>query len=726
MARKQKMDDETLHAAVAEAIEDAVDYVDDDLAPVRTKALQYYRGDAFGNEETGRSQVVMTEVRDTILAMLPSLIRIFTASEKPVEFAPRRQDAIEYAEQATDYVSYVFMVDNPGFQLLHSAVKDALLFKTGVFKWGTEERTEVRTENYAGVPEMKVPLLLEDPELEIDDINVVGAGELDPMSGKPTGIYDVKATRKTRVKRQFVVTLPPEEFLITRGARDIDSARFVGHRSLKTLSELVDMGYEAEEITEHGGVSASFELNYEKDEREGEISTFKSQTSSKDESQNTYLYIEGYMRVDRDGDGVAELLRICTIGDKYHVLHEEVADYAPFAVLCPDPTPHLVVGQSIADQVMDLQLIKSNIVRNTLDSLAQTIHPRTGVVEGQVNMDDVLNTENGGVIRMLQPGMVQPLSEPFIGQQALPILAYLDDTRASRTGMSKASQGLDPDVLQSTTKAAVSATVSAAQERLDMVARIFAEGGVKRLFRGLLKEVIKNADQTRIVRLRNAWVPVDPKHWDADMDVVVNVGLGTGNAAEKTQLLGMVAQTQQQIIQTLGPDNPLCDLKQLRDNYVRVLALNGIKDGSRFFKEVTPEAVEQFKQQQAAAAEQANPAAMLAKVEAAKIQKDMQIAERKAELDEIKTMLDDDRERDKIEGELYLKALEIQAKYGAQIQIEQLYGLIERQRNDQRTALELYKENQRSKLAEAQAAQAAQAAQMQQQEALPPPDAAIM
>jgi hypothetical protein len=677
------MSEEEFQGAVKAAIKDAADYIDDEVAPYRERAIRYYRGDAFGNEEEGRSQVVMTEVRDTILAMMPSLLRVFTASEKPVEFAPRRAEDVAMAEQATDYVSYVFNVDNPGFSILHSAFKDALKTKIGVFKWYTSTTTEVREENYSGIDEAQLAVLQQDGEIEVLQVVMTGEGDPDPMTGMPSPLYDVMIRRRIDNKRQVVECVPPEEFLIARNARDLDTADYVGHRSLKTLSELVEMGYDAETIEQHGNSSSSFELNLEAQTRNPALRDWMGGASdtSADPAMRRYEYVESYIRIDRDGDGVAELRRICTIGEASFILHDEMVDEVKMAVICPDPEPHMVIGSSMADQVMDLQLIKSNVVRNTLDSLAQVIHPRTVVVEGAVNMDDVLNVETGGVIRATQPGMIQELGNTFVGQQAMPIIAYLDDVKASRTGMSKASQGLDADVLQSTTKAAVTATMSAAQERLEMVARIFAETGIKRLFRGLLKEVIRNQDRPRMVRLRNAWVPIDPRAWDADMDVVVNVGLGTGSIEQRVNLLTMVSAKQQEILQTLGMQNPLVTLKQYRNTMAQILELSGLKDASRYFSEITPEAEQQMAQAGEQGQQQSDPAQILAQVEAEKIKADIAIAQMKAQLDVQKQKASDDLERDKLDADIWLKATEMQLKYGTQVQVEGLYAQIQRERD---------------------------------------------
>jgi hypothetical protein len=680
----EAMSEEEFQGAVSAAITDAADYIDEDIAPIREKAQAYYVGAPFGNEEEGRSSVVLTEVRDVILAMMPSLLRVFTAAEKPVEFAPRNAEDVAMAEQATDYVSFVFNVDNPGFTIMHSAIKDALKSKIGVFKWYTAPQYSMSEHVFEKIDQAQVNLLQQDGTVTALQAVQTGEGEPDPMTGLPSPLFDVFIRRKVeKEKRQIVECVPPEEFLIARNARDLDNAEYVGHRSMKTLSELVEMGYEREEIEEHGASSSSFEMNTEAQVRNPALRNYLGGTGdSTDPSMRRYEYVESYIRIDKDGDGVAELRRVCTIGGANYVLHDEVVDDVKFAVICPDPEPHMVIGSSMADQVMDLQLIKSNIVRNTLDSLAQTIHPRTAYVEGAVNADDLMNVETGGLVRMTQPGMIQELGSTFVGQQAMPILAYVDDIRASRTGMSKASQGLDPDVLQSTTKAAVMATMTASQERLEMIARIFAETGIRRLFRGLLKEIIKHQDKPRVIRLRNQWVEMDPRYWDAEMDVVVNVGLGTGSTEQKLQTLMAISQKQEQILQQLGPNNPMVSLKQYRNTLAQITQLQGFKDASRYFSEITPEAEQQMAQPPQPAPD---PTQILAQVEAEKIKKDIEIADKKMAVEIATQKAADDRERDKLETDLWLKATEMSLKYGVPVPIEQALMMIGRPRDAEQT-----------------------------------------
>lgn len=674
----EPMDEEHFRASVKAAIDEAVDYIDGFIAPARAQATNYYRGDPFGNEEDGRSKIVMTEVRDTVQAMVPSLLRIFTSSDQVVEFAPNTADKTDMAEQQTDYINHVFYSDNPGFSILHQTFKDALVRKTGIIKWRWSEDTEISEAEFEDLDEGQLMVLQQDPSVEVveieEEIEQEAAGP-DGMLPPPVKYYDVKIRRKVEKNRVVLESVPPEEFIISRDARDIDTAFYVGHRCLKTVSDLVAMGYDRDEIEEHAGQGDTFVLNYEAQTRNPAIMSFMNRSDNPDQTLRRVLYVESYVRIDKDGDGIAELRKVCSIGNAHHILHDEVATDVPFAFFCPDPEPHMVIGQSIADQTMDLQLMKSNVVRATLDSLAQSIFPRTAIVEGQVNIDDALNTEMGGIIRMRQPGMVQPFSQPFVGQQAMPVIAYLDEVRAQRTGISAASQGLDPDVLQSTTKSAVTATVQGAQERIELVARLFAENGMKRLFRGLLKLIVRHQDKPRVVRLRGKWVQVDPRYWDADLDVQVNVALGRGTDQDKLQSLALIAGKQEQIMQAAGPMNPLVTIFEYRNTLAQMCALVGLKDANRFFKELDPQQIAAMAQQQGPPPD---PNMELVKIEAQKAQAKIQHDMLKLQQDQQEIQLKHQAEMEKMRLDAMIAVAEIEAKYGTQADVARLEAEIKR------------------------------------------------
>jgi hypothetical protein len=679
MQEDEVMSEEDLQGVISAEIYDAISFIDDDIGGNRALATEYYYGQAFGDEEEGRSQVVSMDVRDTVQGILPSLMRIFFGPERVVEFAPQGPEDVQSAEQATDYVDFIFKRDNPGFKILHSAFKDALVRKCGIVKYWWDESVEVKAESFSMLDEQTMMFLTQDPDIEISAVReypIPGMAEQNIAQGimtPPPMMYDVEIKRRIKSGKVKIEALPPEEFLIDRRAKSIDEATFVGHRAMKTVSDLVAMGYDYDEMVEVAGNGNDFDNNEEYQARNpfAVIST----ANNGDPSSKSVLYIEGYLKVDFDGDGIAEMRRICTVGTGNKVIRNEIVDDRQFADFCPDPEPHTFFGMCPADVVMDIQRIKSNVQRGILDSLAQSIHPRTAIVEGQANMEDVLNTEVGAVIRMRAPGMVQPFTTPFVGQAAFPMLDYLDDIKQTRTGISKAASGLDADALQSTTKAAVSATVNAAHQHIEMIARIFAETGLRKLFTGILKLVIENQDKERMIRLRNTFVPIDPRSWDAKMDVIVNVGVGDGTLEDRINILNQVAMRQEMLIKETGPNNPIVTLPQYTNTLTKMLQLAGIKDSQNYFNQLPVDF-----QLPPPEAPKLTPEEMLAQVQAQSIQADIQKKAAELQLDREKMILMDDRERDRIEQDGILRRYELELKYGVQIQSAEIEAAMNKDR----------------------------------------------
>jgi hypothetical protein len=332
---------------------------------------------------------------------------------------------------------------------------------------------------------------------------------------------------------------------------------------------------------------------------------------------------------------------------------------------------------------MDLQRIKSHVLRATLDSLAQSIFPRTVIVEGQVNIDDVLNKEVGAVVRARQIGAVQDLSTPFVGQAAMPILDYLDQIKAQRTGITPTSQGLDADVLQSTTRAAVNAQISASQDRIELIARTFAETGMRQLFAGLLKLITRHQDKPLLIRLRGQWVPMDVSQWDANMDCVVSVALGRGDDAQQMGFLTQVAQKQEQILQTMGMGNPLVKPSQYANTLSQIVRKAGFKNPESFFNSISPEQDMQIAQaQEASKTQQKDPNQLLAEVELAKAQADTFAKLQSQAIQRAQLQLDSDLKRDQMEADIILKAAELAAKTGQAVDWQSIIQMTLRPRTD--------------------------------------------
>jgi hypothetical protein len=550
-----------------------------------------------------------------------------------------------------------------------------LVRKCGIAKYWWEEVEEVKIEEYSGLDDQTLQVLMQ----EGAEVKIVvsypepGAmPQMDMTTGLPMPvpmIHDVEIKRSTKDGRIRIMAVPPEELILDRRARSFDDAGIIAHRQMATVSDLIGMGYDQDEIEENIS-STDLDSNDEYLARQP-LSTTMGAGDSMNPMQQRVLYVEAYMRIDFDGDGIPELRKICCMGSSYTMVRNLPASYIPFVDFPCDPEPHTspLEAMSIFDITHDIQEIKSEIMRNTLDSLAQSIHPRTAVVEGQVNIDDVLNNETGAIIRMRAPGMVQPFSSPFVGQPAFAMLDYMDQMREDRTGMSKAAMGLDADALQSTTKAAVAATVSASQSRLELQARILAEG-MKKLFKGILYLMTTHQDKPRMVRLRNEWVQIDPRVWDASMDVNVNIGLGNGDANEKIQAMTMIAGKQEQIMQQFGLANPVVTPAMYIRTIQKIVELSGTKDASSYFQALPAD----FQLPQADAPKP-TPEEVLAQVQAQSIQADIQKKAAELELKREQMIRDDDYRRDQLAQDLMLKKYELELKYGTAISTAEITAM---------------------------------------------------
>lgn len=675
--RKQgeELTTDEIQALVGTMIDEAQSFVEEVLEPERETATDYYMGRPFGNEEEGRSQVVSTDVRDTVQSMLPSLMRVFFGPEKVVEYRPRNSEDIEGAEQATDYVNLIILEDNNGFVMMWGVFKDALVRKTGFVKWWSERHKEKSERQYTGVTDADLEVLSADEEVELEITAVEDAGPEYPNT------YQATVKRETEDRRFKVESIPPEEILWNRNARTLEDAVIVVHSREVKVSDLVAMGFDQDELEPLAGI-------YKRKGTEEAARKFDRGANTEEEHQDPATrpirFDEAYALLDRDGDGLVQLTKVSAGGDGHEILHLdgkpaiEAIDHLPIAMFCPDPEPHTLVGQSMADYTMDLQKIQSSLLRGTLDSMNLVINPRTAFVEQQVNLKDLLNTEIGGLVRCTAPPdqVIRELTHRFVGGDTLPMMDRVDDTRATRTGMSKASQGLDPDILQSTTKSAVSATMSKAQERLEIIARVFAETGMKQLFKGLLKTVIQHQDIPRIVRLRNKYVQVDPRTWDAKMDVVVNVALGSGTTDEKLSILGGIAEKQEAILKDLGPVmNPLVSLTKYRNTLARISELAGFKNPDEFFNPITEEKEQELAQQSQQQEPPADPTAQAyaeaeatkSQVQAQKNQTDAALKQEELAFKREDAALKDDRERDSQAAEYAIKLRELEMKYKTEI-----------------------------------------------------------
>ena len=628
-----KMDDNELGSVIRSEIQQAQNYFETEFADARMKAIDYYLGEPLGNERDGFSSVVSHDFADVVETLMPSLMRIFTSSDKYVRYAPRTAEDAQRAEQLTDYVNYIINQDNDGYRVIHTFIKDSLLFKLGVIKFGWDESYEVEEAEYNDITDEELVTLLQNPDIEVvsqkENTQTIIAN--DGEETEVTASYNMKVRIRKKSGRVKLENVPPEEFIFNKNAKSLEDCYFICHRTQMTVSELVSMGYDQELVEQYAGDVYGGQEREEKQRRFEDIEggTYR---DPEDDSQKDVIVNQITMKVDFDGDGIAELRQILAIGDSGDVILEnDVCDYIPFAVVSPILMPHRLVGRSIFDATEDLQTIKTTLMRQYLDSTYHSVLPRLIVQEGQTNLDDVLDGTAGGIIRVRNAGAVQPLQAQGVGREIQPLMQYLDEVKADRTGVSRQTQGLDPSVLQSTTASAVQATVKGSQQKVESYARTIAETGMKDLFRGILHLITNYQQQPRIVRLRNKFVPVDPQEGSSGFDIIVNVGLGTANDEQKVSILQGIASKQEVILQTLGVDNPICNLAQYANTLRQMVDVLGFKDADQFFK--PPQVVQAEIAQRQQGQQQPNPEIekIQAEIEAEKIK-----LESKIELDRLK------------------------------------------------------------------------------------------
>tara|TARA_B100000131_G_scaffold81728_1_gene78586 strand:+ start:663 stop:2798 length:2136 start_codon:yes stop_codon:yes gene_type:complete len=678
------MDEEEFKAQCRSEIDDAVDFCENYLGPKRSSATEAYYQRQYGDEEQGRSQFIDSTIRDTVHAILPSLLKIFFSSDKVMEFVPRMPEDVPFADQASDYVSWVISQNNPGFMVYHDAMKDALIRGSGFIKFYYSEHKEVEGYTYTGLDDDTLAFLMQDEGVEIKEIDSKPIEEVPGVPPEEVPMtHDVRIVKTSDKGKICIECVPPEEIIYNRRSTGFEnnSTTLIGHRRVMTVGELVSYGYDKEDFIHLAGTKYDLDDSEEFITRRPEVHGSDGGNVINDDASKRLLYTEIYIKVDYDQDDIAEIRRVCFCGDNQEVMlmNEPVNDF-PFVHLNPYPEPHDSTGSGIHDRLKDVQRTKTSIIRAMLDSLSLSVFPRTAFVDGEVSVSDLMNGEIGSLVRMRSPNSIVPLHLPYTGQQAEGMLNYFGEVTENRTGISKASLGLDPSSLMSSSPIAVNGTLSNAQQKVEYVARVFAEKAFKPLYKGILKLIVQHQDQETVIRLRNDWVPMDPKAWDSNMDVMVNVALGGGDDNLRLQALQMIASKQEQILTTVGPDNPLVGVVEYANTLRKITELSGFKDADQFFKDPLkqpppePKEKEPTPEEQMMAMQQ-QQFAMTMELEKAKLQLDAEKAKTNAQIKEAEMTVD-----------AQLKITELGAKYNQSIDTTQLKGDLDTQREKIRSS----------------------------------------
>ena len=671
MAKLKKMTDDEVQDIVSDAVQSAINFVESEIAEDRIKSQRYFEGEVDIGQEDGRSKIVATKVRDTIRAIKPSLMRVFLSSENPVEYVPSSQDDVKGAEQATKYANYRFSELN-GYTLLNDVIHDALIKKTGVLKVWWQDNTDEEFFNFSNVTEEEMTAIVNEKDATVIEQSVEMTTEMSPEGMEmQMPQYTLKVSYKKEKGKLCIEALPPEEFIVDRNARSVDDAYIVAHRTEMTVSDLVQMGYEFDVVSELSGLSS--------DDTYTDSEAFERQGYEQDEEENTadismkkVAVTEAYMKLDKEGTGIASMYRILMGGGDNELLECVPWGEVPFAVFEIDPEPHTFFGRSIADLIMNDQDSSTAMLRGMMDNVALTNSPRQGYVQGQVNVDDLMNNEIGGLVRMKSPAALVDIATPFVAGQVLTAMQYLDMAIEGKTGVSKASQGLDPDALQNTSATAARLQAQQGSAQIETMARNLAEGGMKRLFKLMLHLLVENSCEETMMRLNGEYVPIDPRSWNTGMDVSTNVGLGTGAEEARSMALNQALQMQMQIWSSYGAANGLVTMTGIRNTLGDMLAIAGVKNVDRYFNPMTAETEAQLVQQQEAQAAEEQEGALsdaeaLVQSEQYNADKQMEMQQLKLQIEAQKAIGQDDRERDKMDQDLLIKAAEILGKYGTAV-----------------------------------------------------------
>ena len=653
-----KLSKSKLLALISQEIQSSLGFYSSDLSKQRENALKYYLGEPLGNEVEGRSSVVSQDILEVIESILPSLMRMFTQSDKMVNFEPQQAEDVPYAEQITDYCNFIFNRDNNGFEILHSMFKTALLQKNGFCKVYWKTSKDQKKEHYEHLDETQYQALLIDEEVEIVEVE-----EIEEDQGI---FYNCEIRRVKEYGRCQIDPVPPEEILVSPRAKNLKDCNFIAHRVAKTVSELINMGFNKKDVEslpsadeEVYNTEAIVRKSYDNPTMDLNISTI-------DPSQRVVQITECYMKVDMDGDGIGELRKIIVGGSGYNnyiVLENEVINKLPFAMCVAIPMPFRFFGLSMYDLLADVQMMSTTIMRNTLDNMYFQNNARTIVVDGQCNLDDLLQSRAGGIVRVKSQGAVQPLATPNFLNDGLAMMQKIDQLKEKRSGVPNQLMGLNPDTINKshTTAESTRSMMQTSTQRIELIARSFADG-VKDIFENILAVICEYQDQERVVKLRGEFIPMNPREWTDHYDCTTQVGLGTGNQDQRLEVLQQVLNVQEKMIQQQGGLGMVTP-QTIYNTIEAYLQNSGYKDATQFFNNPSQQPPQPPKQ------DKQDPA--------------LQLAAQQIEISKQKAMADVDFKNRKLEADNQMKMQKLnldEQKLATQVVKEQNVSKLEKEK----------------------------------------------
>lgn len=566
-----KLTDDQILSQIDVLERQAVGYYTGEVAAEQALALNYYLGRPFGTEEEGRSRVVSTDVWDVVEGMTPMVLKPFVSSDDVVKFTPLGQDDEETSEQESDYINWVVTQRNDSFIQLVAWVKTGLLQKNGVVKYWWEKSEQASIERYDGLSDDVFAAIAQEPGVEVVE-HTEGQNEF----GEP--VHDVVLRITETVGHARYCVIPPEEFLISKDATSPNpqEARFVQHRRKVTIGELRAMGYDVEDTLSDGnGDDNLMTAQYQARRTETE---YQGSDEGLDPASREVTLKETYLRIDANGDGMPELLKVCSVGRE--TLAREETEETPFCAWTPYQQPFRFYGRCPADETIEIQLIKSTLWRQSLDNIYSINNNRVYANE-TVNLDDLIDNQIAGVVRVKGAGpvgnAVQSAQITPIGGVVQPMMEYLDSAKENRTGYTRYNQGTDGEGLNKTATG-IRLIKESANGRIEIIARAFAEQGLAPLMRGIHGLCRRHATKAETVRLRGKWAEIDPRGWKRRIDMSVAVGLGTTDQQMRLAGIQMLMGEQKQLAQAglVTPANFYASASKLAE-------IVGFKNPDQFF-----------------------------------------------------------------------------------------------------------------------------------------------
>lgn len=637
---------------------------DEELYAQRQQALNYYKGEMPDVKALpNRSKATSSDVSDAIETVLPDLIEIFTASDDVATFSPVGPDDEDAASQESDYINHVIYEQNAGWQQLYTAFKDALLVKTGLWKWWWDdyayEDEVLEGQNLAQLEQLMAQSADPMAGFEVVEIEEGEAGPFGPTA-------NVTIRQRVDGGKVCFEAVDPVDLMVGRDTVRLKDATYVAHRTRTRAQTLIEQGYDPDLIAKLP--------NYDSEETEEIEYARDTAGETREEAEPNILrhveVIEHYIRVDYDEDGQTELYKVLTGGDEAVVIDIEEVDAIPLAAITPYPVAHRFFGRSLADLTVEVQKIKTALLRMMLDSGYFALNQRTEVAMDAANeftISDLLNNTPGRPVRSRTGTAVRPIGAGQLGFDVQGALEYVAVMGEQRTGVVRNAQGLNPDTLHDTASGA-QALMSAAQKRVRMIARIFAETGVKDLFLGIHDMLRKHGTEVDTVKLRGQWTPIQPASWRRRKDMTIDIGVGSGGRMEELMAFRELAGTMQQVLEMQAnmTGNPL--------GGPYVTAQNFYEFGKRYIEKLGVKAVdavwtEPDAQQMMAMMQQQGQGEDPAQAEMAKAQGQMQL-----EMMKLQSKADIEQFKANLEAQLKIREQDIEARLAARGQDVNLAG----------------------------------------------------